>query len=124
MRYLFFYLAMGICGGLFQAALSMHSMAPIIGASGAISGVLTAYMLIFPSNRIFTLIFLGFFIMPVRIPAFIYVTIWIIGQFLSGFSSIMGSGSNVAYFVHIGGIVSSYIYISLVRRKLLRRYYT
>jgi membrane associated rhomboid family serine protease len=124
-RYLLFYLAVGICGGLFQAALTMHSIYPIIGASGAISGVLTAYILLFPYNRILTLVFLGFFIMPVRIPAFIYIIIWIGSQFLGLVSSVVGdNGSNVAYFVHFGGIIAGYLYISMQRRRLLRRYYT
>jgi membrane associated rhomboid family serine protease len=123
-RYLLFYLMVGVCGGLFQAALTSHSPAPIIGASGAISGVLTAYILLFPYRRILTLVFLGFFIMPVRIPVFIYITIWIAGQFLGLFSSVLNeSGSNVAYFVHFGGIIAGFLYIYVQRRRLLRRYY-
>ncbi len=124
-RYLFYYLAVGICGGLFQAALTMHTSGPIIGASGAISGVLTAYILLFPYRRILTLVFLGFFIMPVRIPAFVYITIWIGGQFLGLVSSVFGdNGNNVAYFVHFGGIISGFLYIYVQRRQLLRKYYT
>ncbi|MGA2141328.1 MAG: rhomboid family intramembrane serine protease [Brevinematales bacterium] len=124
-RFIFFYLAVGACGGLFQAALTMGTSDPIIGASGAISGVLTAYILLFPNRRILTIIFLGFFIMPVRIPAFIYITIWIGGQLLGLASSVLGrSGSNVAYFVHFGGIIAGFLYISVQRRSLLRKYYT
>ncbi len=123
-RYIFFFFLSGICGGLLQAAFSAHSSIPIIGASGAISGVITAYMILFPLKKILTLIFLGFFILPVKIPAFFYIAVWIIIQFYNGLFSItnIGDKGGVAYLVHVGGILFGFFYILLRKRKLQQRY--
>jgi len=86
----------------------------MIGASGAIAGVLGAYLLLFPRAMVSTLIFLGFFITTVKIPALIVIGFWAIIQFLSGFMSAgLHGGGGVAWFAHIGGFLIGLVTIKL-----------
>ncbi len=107
--FLFFYLACGALAGLAQWALSMQSDIPMVGASGAIAGVLGAYILRFPKARILTLISLGFFITTFRIPAVFFLGFWFFQQALYGFVSLQATTSidsgSVAYWAHAGGFV-------------------
>jgi len=125
-RYLIFYFLAGVFGVLLQSFFSTHSHIPIIGASGAISGIITAYMLLFPLKNIVTLMFLGFFIMPVRIPAIFYIALWIMGQIFNSLISLpyVGEMGGVAYLVHVGGIAFGFVYIISKKRKLQRDYIT
>lgn len=111
LKYLIFYLACGALAALSQWFFSIQSALPSLGASGAIAGVLGAYILRFPHARIRTLIFLGPFITFPRIPAIFFLGIWFFQQALYGVASLnvpsnigMESGG-VAYFAHIGGFV-------------------
>ena len=86
---------------------------PMIGASGAVSGVLGAYLLLFPHARVLTLVTFGFFIRLVRIPALFVLGFWIVVQILNGFLSVgvaaargQGAGGGVAWFAHIGGFLA------------------
>jgi len=101
-RYLLFYLFCGIGSGLIHVAFNYHSHLPALGASGAISGVLGAYIVLEPRNRILTLIF----IFPIRVPAVVVLGVWFALQFLSGISSI-GTRMNggVAVWAHVGGFL-------------------
>ena len=82
------------------------STIPMIGASGAISGVLGAYLLLFPRAMVSTLIFLGFFITTVKIPALIVIGFWAIIQFINGLISAgLHRGGGIAWFAHIGGFL-------------------
>jgi len=107
--YLFFYLTCGALAGLAQWALSMQSDIPMVGASGAIAGVLGAYILRFPKARILTLIPLGIFITTFRIPAVFFLRFWFFQQTLYGFASLQATTSidsgGVAYWAHAGGFV-------------------
>ncbi|MFQ4139886.1 rhomboid family intramembrane serine protease [Nodosilinea sp. PGN35] len=107
--FLFFYLACGALAGLAQWALSMQSDIPMVGASGAIAGVLGAYILRFPKARILTLIPLGIFITTFRIPAVFFLGFWFFQQTLYGFASLQATTSvdtgGVAYWAHAGGFV-------------------
>lgn len=107
--FLFFYLACGALAGLAQWALSMQSDIPMVGASGAIAGVLGAYILRFPKARILTLIPLGIFITTFRIPAVFFLGFWFFQQALYGIASLQASTSidtgGVAYWAHAGGFV-------------------
>ncbi|HZG38926.1 MAG TPA: rhomboid family intramembrane serine protease [Nodosilinea sp.] len=107
--YLFFYLTCGALAGLAQWALSMQSDIPMVGASGAIAGVLGAYILRFPKARILTLIPLGIFITTFRIPAVFFLGFWFFQQTLYGFASLQATTSidsgGVAYWAHAGGFV-------------------
>lgn len=120
-KYLIFFLLSAIFGILFQTFFTVDSMVPIIGASGAISGVITAYMILFPSNRIVTLFFLGFIPMPVPIPAFIYLFIWIFIQITSALL-IHPEMTDVAYLVHAGGIFFGLIYTLKNRKNIMKHF--
>lgn len=111
LKYLIFYLACGALAALSQWFFSTQSTLPSLGASGAIAGILGAYVLRFPHARVRTLIFLGPFITFPRIPAIFFLGIWFFQQALYGVASLnvpsnigMESGG-VAYFAHIGGFV-------------------
>jgi membrane associated rhomboid family serine protease len=111
LKYLIFYLACGALAALSQWFFSIQSALPSLGASGAIAGVLGAYILRFPHARVRTLIFLGPFITFPRIPAIFFLGIWFFQQALYGVASLnvpsnigMENGG-VAYFAHIGGFV-------------------
>ena len=107
--YLLFYFICGIGSGLAQALFSWGTSLPSIGASGAISGVLGAYVVFFPSSRILTLVPLFVFFFTVQIPAIIFIGLWFAIQFLSGVSSLStqsgASMGGVAWWAHVGGFV-------------------
>jgi membrane associated rhomboid family serine protease len=119
--FLIFYLLVGVLASVTQVAISPHSTVVTIGASGAISGVLAAYMVLFPKGRIMSLIFLGFIITRVFLPAWINIGYWIVLQLVSGLSSFgIGASSadtGVAYFAHIGGFVAGLILVWVFRDK-------
>ena len=104
-RYLLFYLLSGVAAALGQTAVGPSSMVPMVGASGAVSGVLGAYLILFPSAHVTTLIILGFFFRLVQIPAMVVLGFWIVLQVLSGLGS-LGSSGGVAFFAHIGGFLA------------------
>ena len=106
-RFIFFYGLSGIAAGLFQFVYDPASDIPMIGASGAVSGILGAYLLLFPYARIKTLIFVFVFITTVELPAVVLLTIWFFMQVL--FSHTQG----VAWFAHIGGFLFGLITIKL-----------
>ncbi len=111
-KYLLFYLGTGIVANLTQIFADPASMVPIIGASGAIAGVLGAYFLLFPRAKIFTLVFLVVFVTIVRIPAIIFLGLWFLIQVASS-----GFERGVAWYAHIGGFLAGAIVITLIKRK-------
>jgi len=116
-RFTIFYLLSGIAAAFAHAVTEPSSMLPMIGASGAVSGVLGAYLLLFPHARIHTLIFLGFFVQVVRLPAMLVIGFWIVIQFLNGLiSKGVADYGGVAWFAHIGGFVFGIIAIRLFLR--------
>ena len=117
LQYLVFYLITGIAGGLLQVVTQPFSITPMIGASGAISGVLGAYILFFPRARVLT--FIPIFILPwlVEIPAVIFLGIWFLSQFVNVIneaSAIINSG--VAYWAHLGGFGAGFILAQRFRK--------
>lgn len=105
-RFLIFYMVCGLIATLAHAITDPSSRVPMIGASGAISGVLGAYVIRFPWARVKTLIFFFFFISIVEIPAVIFLGFWFLIQFLNGTAALgMGNPGGVAWFAHIGGFV-------------------
>ena len=104
-RYLLFYLLSGVAAALAQTAVGPSSVVPMVGASGAVSGVLGAYLLLFPHAHVTTLIILGFFFRLVQVPAMVVLGFWIVLQVLNGLGS-FGSSAGVAFFAHIGGFLS------------------
>src|SRR5712675_2838701 len=100
--YFFFYMVCGIGAGLLHVLFNFHSNIPAIGASGAISGVMGAYILLYPRARILTLVF----IFPLPVPAVIFLGLWYIMQFLAGLSTIgVKVTGGVAVWAHIGGFL-------------------
>ncbi len=105
-RYLIFYLLCGSGGAIVHIIFNANSQLPCIGASGAISGVMGAYLFFFPMARIRTLIILFIFIQIIDIPAFFMIGYWILIQFIFGISEIGTKGGGIAWFAHIGGFVT------------------
>jgi len=100
-RFLLFYLVAGAVASLFHILSDPGSLSPMIGASGAVAGVLGAYFLIYPRARVLTLVFLLFFVTVVRVPAVVFLALWFLIQvFNSGYSN------GTAWFAHIGGFVA------------------
>ena len=107
--YLFFYLICGLGSGIAQTAFSWGSNIPSLGASGAIAGVLGAYIVFFPASRILALIPLFIIWFTARIPAWIFIGLWFLAQFLSGVGSLNTPGAanagGVAWWAHVGGFL-------------------
>ena len=114
LRYLLFYFVCGVGAGLMHIAFNFNSHIPALGASGAISGVLGAYIVLEPRNRILTLIF----IFLVRVPAVVVLGLWFVLQFLSGIGS-LGTTVNggVAVWAHIGGFLLGSLITLAARRR-------
>jgi len=118
-RYLIFYLLSGTAAALVQAYLSPASNLPMIGASGAIAGVLGAYLILFPRARIASIVPIFFLFTLVEIPATIFLGFWFVLQLFSGWLALQGANtSGVAWWAHIGGFVFGMLAVSLfVRRR-------
>ncbi len=117
-RFVAFYLACGMLGGLAQTSALPGSHVPSIGASGAIAGVLGAYIVRFPTSEIRSLVPLGCFPLFLRLPAVLVIGAWALVQFVHGFSTVSSrvlseQGGGVAYFAHIGGFLSGIFLIAL-----------
>jgi membrane associated rhomboid family serine protease len=102
--YLIFYLACGLAGGIAHTLANWGSNLPVVGASGAIAGVMGAYLVLYPRARILTLIILVFFFFTVRLPAIVVIGIWFLIEFFSGIGSLGAiAAGGVAFWAHIGG---------------------
>jgi membrane associated rhomboid family serine protease len=119
-RFVLFYLLSGLAAGLTQVALTPNSKIPMIGASGAIAGVLGAYLLLYPGARIMTFVFLFIYIRVIPIPAVLVLGFWFLAQVLN-----IGMGGGVAWFAHIGGFITGMALIKLfsIARKRGRFYF-
>jgi len=111
-RYLVFYLLCGITSGLSHFLLNLHSNMPTIGASGAIAGVMGAYLILHPHSKILTLIPIIFIPWFIEIPAFFFLGFWFVLQFLSAASS-HGNISGIAWWAHIGGFVFGIVLLKI-----------
>ncbi len=111
-RYLVFYLFCGVAAGLVHLFTNWNSNIPTIGASGAISGVMGAYLLLYPRSKILTLIPIFFFFQFVEIPTFIFLVFWLFTQLFSAGLTPRNVGG-VAFWAHIGGFVAGFIFIKL-----------
>jgi len=108
LRFLLFYLVMGVAAGLVHWLTNSHSTVPTVGASGAIAGVLGAYVVMFPRSRVITLVLLVFWPIFIDIPAMVYLLFWFVAQLFSGTVSLLGPGQvgGVAWWAHVGGFVA------------------
>ena len=115
-RYLIVYLACGVGAALAQVAVAPDSQVPAIGASGAIAGMLGAYMVFYPTARVESLVFFGFFARLVSLPAVLVLGSWFVLQFFSGVASLgITQTGGVAWFAHIGGFVLGLVVGGLCR---------
>ena len=118
-NYLIFYLLSGCAAALLQTYLAPASQTPMIGASGAIAGVLGAYLLLFPRARVASLVPIFFIFTLVELPAVVFLGIWFVLQLFSGWLALQGAVTNgVAWWAHIGGFVFGVLTVLLfVRRR-------
>jgi hypothetical protein len=119
-KYLLFYLLCGAAAGLVHLAFNPFSRVPTIGASGAIAGVMGAYLVKFPHSRILTLVPIFVFFTTFEIPAFLILVYWFVIQIFSGVGSIGVSNvsqGGVAWFAHVGGFVAGIVLIYLLRTR-------
>jgi membrane associated rhomboid family serine protease len=120
--YLVFYLVVGVIASLSHVLFNSDSIIPSLGASGAISGVLAAYLILFPGNRIQVISFFGFIPYRYAVPAVFMIGLWALLQFVNGFGSIAVSEqtSGIAYLAHIGGFIAG-ILLTIVLRPFFDR---
>jgi membrane associated rhomboid family serine protease len=118
-RFIVFYLLCGVLASVAHIVASWDSTVPSVGASGAIAGVLGAYIVLYPSASVRTLLILGPFITMTRLPALVLIGFWFFTQFLSGLVSIGDTAqtSGVAFWAHIGGFVAGVVLIFLFRKR-------
>tara|TARA_B100000886_G_scaffold333780_2_gene288374 strand:- start:113 stop:595 length:483 start_codon:yes stop_codon:yes gene_type:complete len=110
-HFIFFYLISGVFATISHSILDINSSTPLIGASGAIAGVLGSYLYLFPKAKVLVLFpFIIFF--TLRIPAFILLLFWFVYQFIN-----LGGSSNIAWIAHIGGFIFGFIYTVLRIKK-------
>ena len=114
-RFILFYFLCGIAAAFTQILSAPDSAIPMIGASGAVSGVLGAYLIFYPRARIRTFVFLGIFITFLRLPAVLLLGFWILGQVISAFISNPGS-PGVAWFAHLGGFFMGMLLAPLLKK--------
>jgi len=119
-RFLVFYLLCGVAAALAQTITAPDSVVPMVGASGAIAGVMGAYFVLYPKSRIVTLIPLFFFFHVIEVPAILFLGIWFLMQFISGLGSILTvtgqSGGGVAFWAHVAGFVAGISGVVVFRR--------
>jgi membrane associated rhomboid family serine protease len=123
-RFLVFYGASGLAAALGQVLVNPTSRVPMVGASGAVSGVLGAYLLLFPGATVLTLLMFGFLYRIIHIPAVIVLGFWIVFQVVAGYIAVAfgrGEGGGVAWFAHIGGFVAGMLLLFLLRPRQSRR---
>lgn len=122
-RYLVFYLLSGVAAGLLQSFALPSSAEPMIGASGAIAGVLGAYLVLFPHARVASLVPILFIFTVIQVPAALFLLIWFVSQLFSGWLTISGAGgSGVAWWAHIGGFVFGVLAVRVFARQRIYHY--
>jgi membrane associated rhomboid family serine protease len=117
-RFVVFYGACGLAAALMQVVANPASVIPMVGASGAISGVMGGYLLLFPHVRVFTMVPLGFMLTSVALPAWAMLIYWALIQLASGVTSVGGEETGgVAFWAHIGGFLAGIVLVKLFRRR-------
>jgi membrane associated rhomboid family serine protease len=112
-----FYLVVGVIASFTHVLFNPDSVIPSLGASGAISGVLAGYLILFPNNRVNVVSFFGFFPYRYTVPAILMIGLWALLQFVNGFGSITASEetSGVAYMAHVGGFIAGILFTLILR---------
>jgi membrane associated rhomboid family serine protease len=118
-RFVAFYLICGVAAALLQVAFNPASGIPMVGASGAISGVMGAYLVLYPRVRVFAMVPIGFFLTSVALPAWTMLLYWALIQFVSGLTGLLATEERggVAFWAHIGGFVAGLVLIKLFVRQ-------
>ncbi len=117
-RYVAFYLLTGLAAALAQVAANPSSEVPMVGASGAISGVMGAYLVLFPRVRVYTMVPLGFILTTVALPAWVMLIYWGFLQFVGGVTSVVSEeAGGVAFWAHIGGFVAGVVLVKVFERR-------
>jgi membrane associated rhomboid family serine protease len=122
-RFLVFYLVCGLAAAAAQTLTDPGSIIPMVGASGAIGGVMGAYVVLYPRVHVHLLVFLGFFATTIAVPAVFMLGYWFALQLLSGWASIGAEGGGVAFWAHVGGFATGAVLVLLFRDpRLLERH--
>lgn len=116
-RFVVFYVLCGLAAAMAQILSDPGSAVPMVGASGAVSGVMGAYALLYPRSRVHTLIFLGFFVTTVAVPAVVMLGYWFVLQLLGGLPALGSSGGGVAFWAHIGGFLAGLAMVLVFKRR-------
>jgi membrane associated rhomboid family serine protease len=116
-RFVAFYLLSGLAAALAQVLASPGSGVPMVGASGAIGGVMGGYLVLYPRVRVYALLPLGFFLTSVALPAWMMLVYWAGLQLLSGVASFGRSGGGVAFWAHVGGFLAGVVLVKLFARR-------
>jgi rhomboid family protein len=117
-RYAIFYLVCGVAAAMTQVLLNPSSVIPMVGASGAISGVMGAYLVLYPRVRVYALVILGFFFTSIALPAWTMLVYWAAIQLVSGVFGLFAreSAGGVAFWAHVGGFLAGVVLIKLFAR--------
>jgi membrane associated rhomboid family serine protease len=118
-RFVAFYLLCGLAAAAFQVVSNGDSLVPMVGASGAIGGVMGAYIVLNPRVHVHMLVFLGLFVTTIAVPAVFMLAYWLVIQLVSGLVSLGGQGGGVAFWAHVGGFVAGMALIFPFRNKKL-----
>jgi membrane associated rhomboid family serine protease len=122
-RFLVFYLLSGVAAALLQTFLLRGSGEPMIGASGAIAGVLGAFLILFPHARVASLVPILFIFTVIQVPATLFLLFWFVSQLFSGWLSLGGaSGSGVAWWAHVGGFLFGMLSVYFFARRRVYQY--
>jgi len=122
-RFVLFYLVCGLAAATTQILAAPASSVPMVGASGAIGGVMGAYVMLYPHVRVHLLVILGFYVTRVPVPAYFMLGYWFVLQLLGGSTSLGHEGAGVAFWAHVGGFAAGAVLIFLFRKpELLLRH--
>jgi membrane associated rhomboid family serine protease len=124
-KFIAFYLLAGVSALVGQYLIGMNEPVPLVGASGAVAGVLGGYLLLYPRARVVTLVFIIFFVTIIELPAFFFLGFWILQQFAFGYLDLTapaGDAGGVAYFAHIGGFVFGFAAVKLLATRVKTDY--
>ena len=116
LRFIVFYLVCGLTAAMAQVLASPASPIPMVGASGAISGVMGAYLVLYPRVKVYAIVPLGFIFTSIGLPAWVMLGYWFIIQIVSGAMSVGGEGGGVAFWAHAGGFIAGVVLIKLFVR--------
>jgi len=117
-RFVAFYLLTGLAAALAQVASGPSSEVPMVGASGAISGVMGAYLVLFPRVRVYTMVPLGFFMQSMALPAWMMLVYWALLQFAGGVTSVVSAQTGgVAFWAHLGGFLAGIVLVKTFERR-------